>query len=63
MTHFSYHFSHYIQSFQHFLAMGGYGFYVWGSYGVVAALLLYHYCAPWVRHRRLRAYLKAQPPR
>ena len=27
-------------SLDNFLAMGGYGFYVWGSYGVTAALIL-----------------------
>lgn len=27
-------------SVSEFFAMGGYGFYVWGSYGVTAALLL-----------------------
>jgi heme exporter protein D len=26
-------------SLDNFLAMGGYGFYVWGSYGVTAALI------------------------
>jgi len=27
-------------SFSDFLAMGGYGFYVWGSYGVTALFML-----------------------
>jgi len=27
-------------SLDQFLAMGGYGFYVWGSYGVTAALIV-----------------------
>jgi heme exporter protein D len=27
------------QSLEHFLAMGGYGFFVWGSYGVTLAVI------------------------
>jgi heme exporter protein D len=27
------------QSFEHFLSMGGYGLYVWGSYAVTFALI------------------------
>jgi len=37
-----------------FFAMGGYGLYVWGSYGVTAALM---FLEPWMtarRHRRAR---------
>jgi heme exporter protein D len=33
-----------------FLHMGGYGFYVWGAYGVTVALLLVE--ITWVRARR-----------
>ncbi len=29
----------YWQSFSDFLAMGGYGLYVWGSFGVTAAIM------------------------
>ncbi|MCE1182823.1 MAG: heme exporter protein CcmD [Rhodocyclales bacterium] len=29
----------YWSSFSDFLAMGGYGFYVWGSFGVTAAIM------------------------
>lgn len=29
----------YWHSFSDFLAMGGYGFYVWGSFGVTAAIM------------------------
>lgn len=28
------------QSLSHFLSMGGYGFYVWGSYGVAVAVMI-----------------------
>jgi heme exporter protein D len=37
-----------------FFAMGGYGFYVWGSY-VVTALLMG--VEPWLAHRRRRRAL------
>ena len=30
----------YWKSFSDFLAMGGYGFYVWGSFGVTALIML-----------------------
>jgi len=36
-----------------FFAMGGYAFYVWGSYGVVAVVLVHQYVAPLIRRRRL----------
>ena len=32
-----------------FFEVGGYGLYVWGSYGVVALLML---AEPWLVHRR-----------
>ena len=34
-----------------FFAMGGYGLYVWGSYGVMAAWML---AEPWLAAQRLR---------
>jgi heme exporter protein D len=37
-----------------FLAMGGYGFYVWGSYAVTAALLALEVVLLRRRHRTLR---------
>jgi heme exporter protein D len=37
-------------SLQGFLEMGGYGFYVWGSYGVTALLLAVEVF--WLRSRR-----------
>ena len=38
-----------------FFAMGGYGFYVWGSYGVALVLML---AEPWLAHRRHRKALQ-----
>jgi heme exporter protein D len=37
-----------------FFAMGGYGFYVWGSYAVTLVLML---AEPWLAHRRHRQAL------
>jgi len=41
------------QSLEHFLAMGGYGFFVWGSYAVAAAVIAAEIWA--LRHRRRAA--------
>ncbi len=41
-------------SFQHFLAMGGYGFFVWGSYGVTVAIIA---AEIWALRSRRRAAL------
>jgi heme exporter protein D len=38
-----------------FLAMGGHGLYVWGSYGVTALLMLVE---PWLAARRRRNALR-----
>jgi heme exporter protein D len=38
-----------------FFEMGGYGLYVWGSYGVAALLML---AEPWLVHGRLRRALR-----
>ncbi|MEI8401916.1 MAG: heme exporter protein CcmD [Alcaligenaceae bacterium] len=38
-----------------FFAMGGYAFYVWGSFGCCAVLML---CEPWVVLRRRMAALR-----
>ena len=49
------------ESLTEFMAMKGYGLYVWGSYGVTAALML---AEPWLvrRHlRRARRGTAAQP--
>jgi heme exporter protein D len=40
-------------SLDNFLAMGGYGFFVWGSYGVTVAVLAVEIWA--LRHRRRAA--------
>jgi len=37
-----------------FFAMGGYGLYVWGSYGVTAAFMLVEPVLAAIRHRRAR---------
>jgi heme exporter protein D len=39
-------------SLSDFFAMGGYGFYVWGAYGVVAASMLVEPVLVARRHRR-----------
>ena len=41
------------QSLEHFLQMGGYGFYVWGSYVVAVAVIAAEVWA--LRHRRRAA--------
>jgi heme exporter protein D len=43
-------------SLSEFLAMKGYGLYVWGSYGVTAALMLLE---PWLARRHRQAALRA----
>ena len=42
-----------------FLAMGGYGFYVWGSYGVTALVLAIELVSLRARRRRAVARLRA----
>lgn len=50
-----------------FLAMGGYGGYVWSSYAIFIVALLIDYMAPYLRRRRviaeLRGSLKRQQQR
>jgi len=43
----------YWSSWSEFLAMGGYGLYVWGSFGVTAVVLLAEVLALRARHRNL----------
>ncbi len=47
-----------------FLAMGGYGVYVWGSYGFAAVILIANSLAPMLRRRlvlkRLREYARLE---
>jgi heme exporter protein D len=40
-------------SWQEFLAMGGYGFYVWGSYGVTLVLIVVELAALAGRRRTI----------
>ncbi|QRM20911.1 heme exporter protein CcmD [Dechloromonas sp. TW-R-39-2] len=54
----------YWNSFSDFIAMGGYGFYVWGSFGLTAAIMAIEPIAV-VRHRkntiaRLKRQLRAE---
>jgi len=42
-----------LDSLAAFFGMGGYAFFVWGSYGVVAAVLIQQFAAPVIRRRRL----------
>jgi heme exporter protein D len=37
---------------EHFLSMGGYGLYVWTSYGIVLIALAVNVLLPLARHRR-----------
>ncbi len=41
-----------------FFAMGGYGFYVWGSYALAAAVLAYNVLMPLRRNRTVRRALR-----
>ena len=43
-----------------FLAMGGYGFYVWSAYGVALVVLVANLAAPLRRERELRRQLDRQ---
>ena len=43
-----------------FLAMGGYGAYVWTAYALFVLVLLADLIAPWLRRRRLPAQLRGQ---
>jgi heme exporter protein D len=47
----------YFSSWQEFLHMGGYAFYVWISYGLTLLVLAGLLLALWMRHRRLRQEL------
>ena len=43
-----------------FLHMGGYGFYVWGAYGLAAAILAWHAIVPVQREKSLLRELAAR---
>ena len=52
------------ESLEHFLAMGGYGFFVWGSYGVTLAVIAAEIWALGLRRRAaLRQVRAAVAPR
>lgn len=44
---------------KHFLAMGGFAFYVWTAYGVVAAVLIYNATVSITKRRRVIRDIKA----
>lgn len=46
------------ESASHFWAMGGYGFFVWTSYGVTAAVIAFELIALSRRMKRARAQVK-----
>lgn len=46
-----------------FLHMGGYGLYVWGSYGVTLLVMLAEAVAARRRHRLARSALQMEQPR
>ncbi len=46
------------ESASHFWAMGGYGFFVWMSYGVTAAVIAFELIALSRRMKRARAQVK-----
>ena len=41
-----------------FFAMGGYGMYVWGSYGITALALILNLYLPWRRRKAVRRLLR-----
>jgi len=45
-------FGSYFDSFRAFLEMGGHGFYVWLSYALALAVVVYNTVMPLVRRRR-----------
>jgi len=49
-------------SLENFLAMGGYAFYVWGSYLVTLALMIAEIVLISLRRRNALQRLRVQPP-
>jgi heme exporter protein D len=47
-------------SWQDFWAMGGYGLYVWGSYGVTATLIVVEIAMSRIRRRNALAALRGE---
>ena len=50
-------------SFENFLNMGGYAFYVWTSYGITAAVLLWNWFAPIVQRKQILRQLQLKQKR
>ncbi len=50
-------------SLAEFLAMGGYGLYVWGSYAVTAAAIALEIVLVLARHRAARRAITSRPDR
>jgi len=46
-----------------FFEMGGYGFYVWGAYGLTAVLLVVEVIAVWARLRNARVAASGEDAR
>lgn len=42
-----------MNSFDEFLAMGGYGFYVWTSYAIAFVVLLFNVVVPLIQRKQL----------
>lgn len=51
------------QSLEHFLSMGGYALYVWGSYGVAVAVVIIELALLRARTRAARKLASAPQPR
>ena len=49
-----------METLREFLHMGGYGFYVWGSYGMAFIVLVANVIVPMLRTRELRTRLARQ---
>jgi heme exporter protein D len=50
-------------SFEQFLNMGGYGWYVWPSYGLTALVLLINYLSPMLQRKQLLRQLALKQKR
>lgn len=49
-----------MSSFQEFLHMGGYAFFVWTAYGIAAVVLVFNFVRPMICERQLRRRLARQ---
>ncbi len=50
-------------NWQEFFAMGGYGFYVWMSYGISLAVLLINFFLPVIQRKQLLRQLQLKQKR